>query len=266
MSDYSSISDEVLNQLIEELTGDDTEGFILTGSHARYDATVFSDVDFTHFVKELPTKESERYTLRFVDGHLVSISITTVQKKREEMNKPQTAIWAVPGFRQARVLVDRSGKITDLKQSALDFDWAPLQDAANEYASYQLMGYAEEAHKILGGLVRENESTVIYGSLGMVLGASDMIAVQRGILIETENKLYQQLYENVGLDSSWTKYHRLALGLERYVEDIPIYIQRGTAALQLYLETTNLLKPVLKPNHIEVVDSANGIIENSGYL
>jgi hypothetical protein len=119
MPDHFSLSDDILDQLIEELSDEDTEGFILAGSHARHDATAFSDVDFTHFVKHLPSKESERYTMRFIDGYLVSFSRITIEMKRDEMNTRQGAIWVVPALQQARVLVDKSGKITALKQSAL---------------------------------------------------------------------------------------------------------------------------------------------------
>jgi hypothetical protein len=128
------------------------------------------------------------------------------------------------------------------------------------------MGYAGKAHKILGGLVRKNESTVIYGTLGMALGMADLVAVQRGSMIKTENTLFQKLYESVGHDSLWTKYHRSTLGLERYIDDVPVYVQRGAAALHLYQETARVLRPILRPNDLEVVDSTIGIIERSGFL
>jgi hypothetical protein len=43
-----------------------------------------------------------------------------------------------------------------------------LQPAANEYAAEQIMGNGEEVHKILSGLARGHESTVLYASWGLV--------------------------------------------------------------------------------------------------
>ncbi|MFW9990999.1 MAG: nucleotidyltransferase domain-containing protein [Candidatus Odinarchaeota archaeon] len=268
MSKHGSLSQDILEQLVRELMDDNTEGFILTGSHARNEATRYSDVDLVRFVQAMPADETERYLLRYVEGQLISISTMTVEDKELELSKPETAIWVVPALRQASILVDRTGRITELKQQAINFDWTSLQKAADKHASYELMGYAEEVHKILGGLLRKDESTVICGTTGLVLGISSMVAVQKGLLIKTENDFFQQLYDAVDSLSLWTRYHRMALGLEKYSRKTPIYVQRGTAALRLYMETASILKPVLKADHLDVVEVAisrirEAISENS---
>lgn len=250
---------------MQDVKDDETVGFILTGSHARGDSTIYSDVDLIRFVDRLPEKEEDRYTLRVIEGFLVAHSITSIEKKQEGLKKPETAIWEVPGLRQARVLSDRSGRLAELKQQAIDFDWTSLQKAADEYASYHIMGYAEEVHKVLGGLVRECESTVNLGTMEMIWGMAHTIAVKRGIMIKTENLLYEQVCENVGLDSDWTRFYRVASGLENFSRSKPIYRHQGTAALDLYIETVELLREIITPVHRGVVDITVKRIRNSGF-
>ena len=101
---------------------------------------------------------------------LVSISTTTIKEKTEEMKLPEKAVWVVPGLRQAKILSDKNDSIKNLKKLAENFEWKPLQKSADKYASYNLMGYAEEVHKILGALERNDESATLYGTIGLVLG------------------------------------------------------------------------------------------------
>ena len=140
----------------------------------------------------MPESEAERYTLRYREGYLVSITTTTVSAKLEELARPQDAIWAVQGLRQSRILLDRDGSLRRLKQAAMEFTWEPLQSAANEYASYGVMGYAEEVSKVLGGLLRGDDSAVLYGTLGLCLGLTKAILIQRGVLLESENSYFSQ--------------------------------------------------------------------------
>jgi predicted nucleotidyltransferase len=266
MSSKYSISEEVLDQLVHELKGDDIVGIILAGSHARNEPTPYSDVDIVRFSTVLPSAEKERYTLRYIEGHLVSISTTTVEKKKDELSRPERAIWVVPGLRQAVILFDRTGAVAELKQMAIDFEWDPLQKDADEYVSYEVMGYAEEVHKVLGGLYRKDESAVAYGTLGLTLATPNMIAVQKGLFIRTENAFFDQVYETMGIDSSWTKYHRIAAGLDAVPENCSIFEYRGKASLYLYIETVQLLRSVLKSSDLLVAETAIARIQNSDLM
>jgi hypothetical protein len=149
---------------------------------------------------------------------------------------------------------------------AIDFDWNPLQKDADEYVSYEIMGYAEEVHKVLGGLFRHDESAVVYGTLGLILATPRMIAVQKGLLLRTENSFFNQVYETLGIDSSWTKYHRLAAGLEVAPENCPIFEYRGKSSLHLYMETVSLLRSVIKASDLLIADTAIARNRDSGLL
>lgn len=128
---------------------------------------------------------------------------TTITAKREELARPETAIWAVPGLQQAQMLLDKDGSLGELQRAALTFIWEPLQAVADAYASHIVMGDGEEVHKIPGALMARDESAILYGTLGLVLGLARAVAIQRGLLIQTENSFFRQVQEAVGRDSAW---------------------------------------------------------------
>jgi hypothetical protein len=239
-------------------------GIALTGSHARGDATPLSDVDILCFVETLPDDESQHYQLHYHGEVLVSVSMTTLADKHGGMNSPQSAIFGVPGLRQMRILLDKRGELAALQAKAQAFTWAPLQPAADGYASYQLMGCVEEVHKILNGLRRNNEAMLIYAILGLSWGMISAVAVQRGLLIDSENIYLQSVQESVGLDSAWTRTVRIVYGLD---EDAgtnysPIR-RRAQTALQLYRETALLLDQIIRAEHRAITNRALGLIERS---
>jgi hypothetical protein len=134
-----------------------------------------------------------------------------------------------------------------------------LQPAADAYASYELMGLAEEVHKVLGALAKGDEAMALYGTWGLVGGLWRAVTVQRGVVIRTENSYFQQAQEAAGLDSAWSRAFRIAVGLEM----VPV-TARADAALCLYHETVTLLAPALQPQHLAVIRGALMRIRASG--
>jgi hypothetical protein len=243
-----------LKRLVTELAVADTVAIALAGSYARGDATRWSDIDIIRYATTMPVASEERYTLAIRDGRLVSVSTTTIAAKQVEMARPEVAIFAVPGLRQARILHDPSGTLAALHQQARDFVWEPLRAAASAYASEMVMGLAEETHKLLGALSRGDESATLYAAHGALLGLTRAVAVGLGVLIESENSYYRQAQDSAGADSAWTRYHRLAAG---FVVDASHKLPAdaiGIAALNLYCETARLLRPLLLPRHLPVIE------------
>lgn len=256
--------DDLLRALVAEVTAPETVAISLAGSLARGDATPYSDVDLIHYQREMPATTEGAYTLLWRGGRLVSLTGTTIAAKRVELTRPETAIFAMPGLRQARILHDPEGALAELRAAARGFDWAPLQPAANAYASETVMGDAEEVHKILGALSRRDESATLYATLGISLGLTRAVAVRRGLLIESENAYLRRVEDSIGPDTPWTRYHRLALGLDLGPTRLTPATARGIAALHLYRETVYLLLPVLLPRHLPVIDATLEAIAASG--
>src|SRR5262245_53423037 len=116
-----ALSKALLSSLASELATDDTVALALSGSHARGTATPYSDIDILRFVQELPQAEGERYTLRYRDGHLLSITTTTIAAQRADLGKPEMAIFAAPGLQQMNILHDPSGELAGLKVEGAAF-------------------------------------------------------------------------------------------------------------------------------------------------
>ncbi|MCU0514367.1 MAG: nucleotidyltransferase domain-containing protein [Anaerolineae bacterium] len=249
-----------LQQLVQQLDDDNTMAIILAGSYARGEFTAFSDVDLICYVKKLPA-EKERYTLRYFGDRLVSISFNSITAERRKLTRPETAIWAVPGLRQSRVLLDKEGIFRALQHSAYQFAWdADMQRLADDYASENLVGFAEEAHKIMSGLLRRDDATVLYATYGLALGIIRIVATQRAVFIPTENSYLTAVMRHIGLETAWSYYLQVASGLEEASPRM-----RGIAALGLYMKTVDLLRPILRPEHAAVVDKTWAIIATSDY-
>ena len=144
----------------------DVIGVGIVGSYSRGQESKYSDVDFDIFVSKLSENPYDRYTLRYWENKLVSLKYTLLDDERSALTNPRRAIWAVPGLRGMKILLDKDGLMAELQKAAYEFVWPPLQPAADEFAAEAIMGNAEEVHKILNGLAREHESTVLYATWG----------------------------------------------------------------------------------------------------
>jgi predicted nucleotidyltransferase len=257
------LSDEFLNALVAELDNDAIVGIILGGSHVRGEATPYSDVDFACFVPDTMQPPPKRYMYR--DGHLVSVAFKTVASIRSALTQPESAIWVASGFMPYRLLLDKDGSVSALMQDVANFTWEPLQPAADRYASYRLMLFAEMAHKILSGLSTGNAGAISYAAAELTYALTEAVAVRLGVLVRGSSTYYQQVQDAVGADSAWARYHRIATGVVEDASDASPVQARGIAMLRLYRETATLFQPILQPQHREVIEQALRIIERAGW-
>lgn len=246
------LEDPFIKSLIARLNQPGVVGLALVGSYARGQNTAHSDVDVDIFVETLPPKT---YTLRYIDGHLVSLKYLTLEEEYVSLTQPEKAIWAVPGLKQMAVLLDDSGRLSALKQAAQNFNWQNLQSAADEYAIEQVMGCAEEVHKIIDGLSKDDESKVLYAVWGLFKGLVDAAVIQRGLMMESENRYFDIIQESVGHSHEWTRAFRLALGADVGDMNLPVYRTRGQAALALYKHTAQLFQNIILEKHREVIEN-----------
>ena len=250
------LEDPFIQTLIARLIQPGVIGLAVTGSYSRGEHDSYSDVDVDIFVDTLP---DDAYTLRILNRRLVSLKYIRLADEFASLRKPEGAIWAVPGLRQMQILVDDTGQLAKLKQAAYNFKWEELQSAADEYAVESLMGCAEEAHKIVSGLTQGNESKVLYASWGMFKGLSFAAAVQAGLMIESENKIFSMMQEHFNGNSAWVRAFRLSFGMDLEA-DIPVWKTRGNASLDLYEQTYMLFKNLINDKHREVIESTLQLI------
>jgi len=257
-----TLTDPFIQSAIEQIDSPDVVGVGIVGSYARGQESTYSDVDLDIYVSKLPENPYGRYTLRYWDNKLISLKYTLLDDERFVLTNPRRAIWAVPGLRGMKILLDKDGSMSALQQAAQDFDWLALQSAADEFAAEEVLGCAEEAHKILNGLAREHESTVLYAIWGLVKNLLEAVAVQRGLMIVSENRYFDLIQDSVGRDSKWTRAFRTAWGLEAGASG---YQSRGAAALNLYRLTAAMFEALISEKHREVVNKTLQFIKEAGY-
>jgi hypothetical protein len=256
------LSDPFIQYALKKIDSPVVIGVGIVGSYARGQESKYSDVDLDIFASKLPENPYDRYTLRYWDGKLVSLKYTLLEDERSTLTNPRRAIWAVPGLRGMKILLDKDGSMAALQQAAQEFDWSPLQAAADEFAAEEIMGNAEEVHKILNGLAHGQESTVLYASWGLVKNMLEAIAVQKGILIISENRYFDLIQDSVGRDSGWTRAFRTAWGLASGTSD---YQPRGAAALRLYRLSAEMFNELIPDKHRDVINKTLQLIKEAGY-
>jgi hypothetical protein len=241
--------DTLLQSLVTEWNEENTLAIGLTGSHARGDAIRYSDVDLWRIVATMPDNPEAEYALYQRESFLISVNFKTFDGLREAMTQPQKALFAVPGIRQVRALLDKTGDLAQIIEEAKAFRWETLQAQADLEAGYHLYGLAEEVHKIMNGLAQADDHLMIYGIYGLVINLTHAVALHRGVMVLSENNYFRQVEQAVGADSAWSHEHRLALGLR-----VASPSMRARAGLRLYRETAALLDSILQPEHRSVVE------------
>ena len=256
-----SLSDPFIQSILQKIDSPDVIGVGIVGSYARGQESKYSDVDIDIFISKQHENPYDRYTLRYWDDKLVSLKYTLLEDERSALTNPRRAIWAVPGLRGMKILLDKDGSMAGLQNAAQEFDWSPLQPAANEYAAEEIMGNAEEAHKILNGLKRGHESTVLYATWGLVKNMLEAVAVQKGIMMISENRYFDLIQDAMGRDSKWTNAFRTAWGLDPVSSQ---YQARGAAALKLYQLSAEMFDALIPKKHRDVIYKTFHIIQEAG--
>jgi hypothetical protein len=244
---------KLLARIVKKLDSPDTRGIGLGGSYARGEAGIFSDVDILLLMRDDAKMPGKRFLLD--KGKLVSVSPKTGASIRQEMSRPERAIWVVPGVRSCKVLQDKDGGLGEVIEEACTFRWEKLQSSADRYAADDLVLAAEAAFKVLSAMQR-HEAAESYAAGKLLAWLTNIVAVQRGVLIETDHTYYGQVQQSVGVDSVWTSYHKIAAGIsagENGIEIPPLPLPvRALATLHLYRETVLLIKHIMSAEQLEI--------------
>ncbi|MDJ0765320.1 MAG: hypothetical protein QNJ97_20235 [Myxococcota bacterium] len=151
---------------------------------------------------------------------------------------PDKASSCIAGVRTARTLWDPHDHFADIQRRAQAFVWdAAMQAEADIWASKQMVGWIEEVQKGLEGLRRNDTGRMLNARHGLSWGLTNVLRVQRGVLITGDNTTYPEVVESLGLDSPWASLSRqvfcIAGGLT--------LAEQVSAGLRLYVLTVDLL-------------------------
>ena len=234
--------------MAEEVAGElmkaGVRAVVLTGSHARGDATPQSDIDL-YAIGDGPDYRLERR-----HEYLVSVSWRTEEHIVRAFESPPDVGGLVPGWRQAIVLADPSGVAAGLIGRARSWSWAVIGDQLlNEWVAEQLAGYAEEVHKLVSHLAqRKLQFAAVQRSL-LALRLPVIMAVHKRILYDSENDLWDLVADRMDVD--WAKNQVAALGLTGR----PFH-ESCDGALALYVLACESASSLFDPRQKTVVDHA----------
>ena len=254
-----SLADEFLHELVQELDHEDIVGITLGGSYAQGRATLYSDVDLACFWREGLRPPPKRFLYR--QGKLISIKMTSVTEIREMLKQPHSAMLFASGRR--RLLLDKDGSVGRLLAEIEAFRWKDLQVAVNAHVSLWMMLEAEGVQKVLREFQQENAPGLAFVITKLVAELTRLTALCHGTLITSDSTYYQQVQEAAGLDSAWTRSHRIATGLEAGPMGIAPLRARGIAVLHLYRETLVFASPVMQTEHRAIAEQVLQVVQSA---
>jgi hypothetical protein len=120
-----------------------------------------------------------------------------------------------------------------------------MQSRANAWVARALIGWIEEAHKGLEGLRRNDIGRMLNARFGLSWGLSQVMKVQRGVLLSSDNGHWDEINRAVGELSEWVRLRRMVFGLEDGSGKVPALRHQVAAGLRLYGLTAAMLDAAL---------------------
>ncbi|MEO8288938.1 MAG: nucleotidyltransferase domain-containing protein [Chloroflexota bacterium] len=250
--------------LVAEIDQPHYAGILLGGSYARGEATELSDVDIACIVPDNTKLEPKRFFYRH--DRLVSVGVKSITGIRASLTRPEEAIWVVVGIGDCKVLLDKDGSVAALLEEVRAFTFEPLRDAAYDRAGWRLAMAAETVHKVANEIGKENDNAIAFATAKLLDELTVIMAIGRCVLIKTDSTYYQQVQEAAGPDSAWTYYHRFLTWVDTEYEDDLSIRAHGFAVLTLYRETARLLTPIMKPEHLQLVNETLDLLKKKRIL
>ena len=254
-----NLADEFLRELVQELDHEDIVGITLGGSYARGTATEYSDVDLACFWREGVKPPLKRFLYR--QGRLISIKMTSVTEIREMLKRPQSAMLFVSGTH--RLLSDKDGSVARLLAEIEAFRREDLELEVNVQVSLWMMLTSEDVQKVLREFQQENAPGLALMIAHLVAELTLLTALCHRTLITGDSTYYQQVQEAAGLDSTWTRAHRIATGLETGPTGIAPLRARGIAVLHLHRETLVFARPLMQTEHRAIAEQVLQVVQEA---
>lgn len=250
----------VLDALLREWRGARPQAAALLGSYARGDAGTFSDVDIL-FLLPPDGAEGER-TSFLVEGYLATVNAVHPERMDRWFTEPAQAVNVVAALRDAVPLQDPEQLFAAVQDRARSFVWtAEMQAKADRYASGEMVGLSEEAHKGLEGLRRNDVGRMLNARFGLSWLLARAVRVQRGILGNSDNSFYEDVRQNIGIHSRWSRLLATAFGVENTTLTPPSLREEVVAGLALYMETARLLDGAIQPEDRSLIELTVARIE-----
>jgi hypothetical protein len=126
-----------------------------------------------------------------------------------------------------------------------------------------MMLKAEDVQKVLREFQQENAPGLALVITKLIAELTLLTALCHRTLITSDSTYYQQVQEAAGLGSAWTRYHRIATGLEAGPTGITPLRARGIAVLYLYRETLVFARPMMQTEHLEIAEQVLRVVQSA---
>jgi predicted nucleotidyltransferase len=242
--------------LRERFDAPDVKSLVLLGSHARGDAGPFSDIDLLRLVP-VGDPRAGQHSSYVVDDHLVVISDVDLDRVEQWFTRPELAVAAVAGLRDGVALVDRADTFVSIRGRAEGFVWDErMRQRGDEWVSAELVGWIEEVHKGLNGLLNGHAGALLNARYGLTWGMVRIVQVHHGLLCRSDNDFLHVVTAQMGEASQWATMLRRAFGIEPST-----LADQVRAGLGLYVLTARHVQPAIRPDHAPLVARTLGRIE-----
>lgn len=249
-------SEDVLQQFTVEITefiqdaikpplGPEIEAIIITGSHARGDYTLYSDLDFTYLLSREPHATENEHELVYIGHQLVTITRVNFRKWEHSLISFENFMWTRSAFEYAIVCYDKSGKFGKLRQTAAARKLEDFYEERIDLVNKNMKGYVEEIHKLLNGLTLKNKSTIYNALVGLNAGMCNVIAYAYGITPASENHFNDDIQASILVNSDYGKQWIDLWERVNGIHHSDIF-ERARYGIQLFLVTKSVVDGFLK--------------------
>jgi nucleotidyltransferase-like protein len=221
---------------------------VLTGSHARGNASAHSDIDLIAIVNRARQERAWRPISRR-GGYLVTVAWETPASVRAAFRDPALFPTFVPGWRDSIILDDPDGVALRLQRRAQRWSWEEVADVCDTWVAESIVGWAEEVHKLVSAMESGHVRDAAVQRSILAVHLAPVMAVHLRLLCGTENGLWDLVGEQMG--EQWASTQARSLG-ERG-ESLQVSCR---AALDLYRIAAACVRAVLGREQRAVVDHA----------
>ncbi|MFB7087528.1 nucleotidyltransferase domain-containing protein [Streptomyces sp. NPDC056296] len=216
------------------------EAAVLVGSHARGEATAWSDIDV------VCVGQGPGYVFELTERGPMSWSFATFDEHRANMMNPHSCGQVVPAWRDAHVLHDPQGRAGELVAFAKAWDWDLLDPAPEVWAARTVYGYAEEVMKLHRAIALEDWVNARVQASILAVHLAPVVAGGTRTFFTSENHLWHLLAERLGVE--WGKLQEAALATEGEAPAVS-----SAAAIELFRRACALFEASMTPDQRTVV-------------
>ena len=229
-----------INELLEKFDGPTVESLVLMGSYARGDAGEFSDVDLVRFLAGTEAEGLQAQGSYLERGSLIVVGDVSPEQAEAIFTAPEKITECLAGLLSGRALVDRCGYFRALQDRARSFRWTPeLTVRRVRKAAEEMVGWIEEVHKGLQGLLEGHVGRLLNARFGLSWGMSGVVRLLKGICVSGDNAQYDETAAAMGRASPWTRLREQSYAVGPGAVP-PGLMRQVEAGLELYTVTAAL--------------------------